>query len=106
MFEKLKSLDWDFSESNNKDGLHSIHPYPAKFIPEIPEQLIRELKPKKGVILDPFCGSGTTMSVSQKMGYESIGIDLNPIACLISRVKTSVLPSCFRETYQKVLVDI
>ncbi|STB39211.1 Uncharacterised protein [Citrobacter koseri] len=46
------------------------------------------------------------MSVSQKMGYESIGIDLNPIACLISRVKTSVLPSCFRETYQKVLVDI
>ncbi|CAM3711241.1 class I SAM-dependent methyltransferase [Xenorhabdus thuongxuanensis] len=105
MLERLKELDWDFSGSNNKDGLHSIHPYPAKFIPEIPEQLIRELAPKKGVILDPFCGSGTTMSVAQKMGYESIGIDLNPIACLISRVKTSVLPDDFRCAYKNVLVD-
>ncbi len=41
--------------------------------------------------MDPFCGSGTTLVEAQLAGIPAIGIDLNPIACLISRVKTQPL---------------
>lgn len=87
---KLESLDWNFTEKRSTKDIHSIHPYPAKFISSIPKQLIETIGIEKGLkILDPFCGSGTTMAVAQELGIESIGIDLNPIACLISRVKTT-----------------
>ncbi|QWF33175.1 DNA methyltransferase [Pseudoalteromonas sp. SiA1] len=85
----LNDLDWDFKDKNTKDPIHRIHPYPAKFIPDIPSQLIDALGVKNNIILDPFCGSGTTLKVAQDKGYQSIGVDLNPIACLISEVKTS-----------------
>lgn len=80
--------DWDFPNSV-PTALDGIHPYPAKFIREIPQKLLTELKPDKTLwIYDPFCGSGTTLAVAQEMGYKVFGVDLNPIACLISRVKT------------------
>ncbi len=41
-----------------------------------------------GPVLDPFCGSGTTLAEAQRRGLTSVGVDLNPIACLISRVRT------------------
>ena len=40
------------------------------------------------LILDPFCGSGTALVEAQRAGFDAVGIDLNPIACRISRVKT------------------
>lgn len=100
--KQLNEIDWNFP-LNSTDKLSSIHPYPAKFIPEIPGNLIDILKPsKETAIFDPFCGSGTTMVEAQKRGYDSIGIDLNPIACLISRVKTSPFPN----NYELILKDI
>ncbi len=106
----LHSTDWNFRSSDKADSVHGIHPYPAKFIPEIPSALINHLKPVKGTtILDPFCGSGTTLVAAQSQGYDSIGIDLNPIACLISRVKTALLPPTFldaaRECVMKAEMD-
>lgn len=89
----LESIDWSFPDSNKADSLHGIHPYPAKFIPEIPRTLIRVLGLPPGTqVFDPFCGSGTTLVEAQAAGYPAIGVDLNPIACLISRVKTTSLP--------------
>lgn len=96
--EKLINIDWDFQHKENKHNIHSIHPYPAKFIPEIPKTLIKELQVPPGTaILDPFCGSGTTLVEAQLAGVPAYGVDLNPIACLISKVKTSNLPSSFLE---------
>lgn len=43
------------------------------------------------LILDPFCGCGTTLIESKLLGFKSIGIDINPIACLNSKVKTELL---------------
>ncbi len=91
--ESLKKVDWDFQNSNRKHSIHNIHPYPAKFIPEIPRSLIEIVGVPKGTaVLDPFCGSGVTLVEAQLLGYPSIGIDLNPIACLISKVKSHILP--------------
>lgn len=99
---RLSAVDWDFPSANGCVDIHSIHPYPAKFIPEIPRRLIRVLGVQPGTaVLDPFCGCGTTLVESQAAGFSSIGVDLNPIACLISRVKTSPLPPSLLETAAK-----
>lgn len=91
---RLAGHAWDFADSKSaRDSLHAIHPYPAKFIPEIPRALIAEFPPAKGsCVLDPFCGSGTTLVEAQRAGFDAVGIDLNPIACRISRVKTGPTP--------------
>lgn len=68
---------------------HNIHPYPAKFIPQIPDFMIDEFSNEGDLIMDPFCGSGTTLVESRIHKRKSIGIDINPIASLVSKVKTT-----------------
>jgi site-specific DNA-methyltransferase (cytosine-N4-specific) len=89
----LGDIDWNFSNRTPLSEIEGIHPYPARFIPEIPAALLDCLELKPGTaVLDPFVGSGTTLVECQRRGLPAIGVDLNPIACLISRVKTSTLP--------------
>ncbi len=101
----LLQTDWDFANSVPSD-LHGVHPYPARFIPEIPRAILKNL-PNQGesLVFDPFCGSGVTLTEAQQAGYSSLGVDLNPIACLISRVKTSPLPNTFQSTAQQIVRD-
>lgn len=90
----LENITWDFTGTRSTDATEKMHPYPAKFIPAIPAALMDALPlPKDSLILDPFCGSGTTLSVAQARGIDAIGVDLNPIACLISRVRTAPTPA-------------
>jgi len=90
---RLLKRDWNFTNESGSNNLFGLHPYPAKFINHIPRSLINDLGVvDEGVILDPFCGSGTTLIEAQSMGYSSIGIDLNPIGCLISTVATTPQP--------------
>ena len=89
----LQALDWDFPGPRKVEPLEGIHPYPAKFVPQIPGTLLDLLPIPKGTgVLDPFVGSGTTLVEAQRRGLPSTGVDLNPIACLISRVKTAPVP--------------
>lgn len=69
---------------------HLIHFYPAKLLVNIPYYLLETEKfcPKGGVVLDPFCGSGTVLLESIVSGRNAIGADANPIARLISEAKT------------------
>lgn len=94
----LSAVDWSFSERSGSDPLGRIHPYPAKFIPEIPAALLDCLPPPPGSrVLDPFMGSGTTLVEAQRRGYGAVGVDLNPIAALITRVRTGPLLETFLE---------
>jgi len=100
----LRDIDWGFKERATASSIEAIHPYPAKFIGDIPRSLIEVLPiPKGTAVLDPFCGSGTTLTEAQRAGLASVGIDLNPIACLIARVKTSPLPDGFDDMVQEVV---
>jgi DNA modification methylase len=94
---RLSRVRWDFADASaSRRSIHAFHSYPARFIPEIPRAIIRELKPRKSTyVFDPFCGCGTSLVEAQQAGYASVGVDLNPIGCLISRVKTTPLPSGF-----------
>lgn len=100
---RLSAIDWSFRDRERAPKIESIHPYPAKFIGEIPAAFLRSLPiPTGTAVLDPFCGSGTTLLESQRAGRPSVGIDLNPIACLISRVKTSPLAPGFADVVAQV----
>ena len=68
---------------------HNIHPYPAKFIPQIPHHFIEKYSKVGDYVLDPFCGSGTTLVEAMLAKRNSIGIDINPIAKLVSMAKTT-----------------
>ena len=67
--------------------IHGVHPYPCKF----PASAALVHLSDNQVVLDPFCGSGTTLVEAIARGNRVIGLDSNPIAILISRFK--VLPA-------------
>ena len=89
--EILKGLDWDFVSAKTNYLTHSIHPYPAKFIPQIPNALIQELSSVGDTVGDIFCGSGTTLVEALTLKRHAVGIDANPLACLISAAKTTAI---------------
>jgi DNA modification methylase len=49
------------------------------------QYLIKLITPKGGVVLDPFCGSGTTLIAAALIGFDYIGMDLEEANCTISR---------------------
>ena len=81
--------DWDYRTANTKELTHGIHPYPAMMIPQVARRLIREYGHEGGLLFDPYCGTGTTLLEALLAGSESIGTDLNPLARLIAKVKTT-----------------
>jgi SAM-dependent methyltransferase len=70
---------------------HGIHPYPAKFIPHIPRELIRHFSEPGDLVVDPMCGSGTTVLEAILAGRPAVGIDINPVSTLVTASKTTPL---------------
>lgn len=86
---RLHGIDFDFANSKTGYLTHGLHPYPAKFIPQIPDALIRELSNEGDTVADVFCGSGTTLVEALLLNRNAIGFDANPLACLITKAKTT-----------------
>jgi len=87
--ERLRKIDWDFRDAKTSYLTHGLHPYPAKYIPQIPNALIQEFSTVGSTVGDFFCGSGTTLVEALLLKRNAVGLDANPLACLISTAKTS-----------------
>ena len=87
--QKVTSSDWDYHESNTRMYSHGIHRYSGKFIPQIAKRAMEIISMEGELILDPYCGSGTTLLEGLIAKRRVVGIDLNPIAVLISKSKIS-----------------
>ncbi len=85
----LHHVNFDFNDSETGYLTHGLHPYPAKFIPQIPNTLIEELSNEGDTVADVFCGSGTTLVEALILNRNAIGFDANPLACLITKAKTT-----------------
>lgn len=101
---------WSFSDKTIKDTsyiTHGYYTYPAKFIPQLAQRLIVENSNKGDIIIDPFCGSGTTVLesiVNQRIGK---GTDINEIATLIAKVKTTPInPVLLSREFTNLYFDI
>lgn len=72
---------------------HSIHPYPAKVLVNIPHFFLANevLSGDGDFVLDPFCGSGTVLLEAILARRNGLGVDANPLARLIATVKTTPL---------------
>jgi DNA modification methylase len=88
VLRRLEERDWSFTKDDTRYLTHDLHPYPAKFIPQIPAHLITELSLPGDVVFDPFGGSATTAVEAVRLGRRAISCDANPLSALIGRVKT------------------
>lgn len=71
---------------------HHIHPYPAKLLPHIAHFFISVFSDDlqdSGIVLDPFCGSGTVALEASLQGFRPYVVDANPLALLIAKAKTT-----------------
>ncbi len=82
---------WDFRTADTKTTVQGFHSYPAMMIPQVAKRLIELYGKKKGILLDPFCGSGSSLVEAKLKGLCSYGIDINPLARLIAKVKTTLI---------------
>ena len=94
-------LNWALSfeqyrEAQTTKHVHRLHPYKGKFIPQLVEYFLdshtdnfkRDVYFRKGdIVLDPFCGSGTTLVQSSELGIHAIGVDVSAFNSFISNVK-------------------
>jgi len=88
---------------------HLIHPYPAKLLAHIPTFFLANAKFSKpgDTVLDPFCGSGTVLLEALVSNHCAVGIDINPLAVLVSRVKTTYIdPDVLRSELARILVEV
>jgi len=71
---------------------HGFDLYQGSFHAQLIRSLINYCNlQKNSIIMDPFCGSGTTLIEARLLGFNCIGIDINPTACLNSKIKTQLL---------------
>jgi DNA modification methylase len=91
---------WSFREIDRSETsylTHSYHRYPAKFIPQLAARLIKENSQVKELVCDPFMGSGTTLVESIVLDRRTYGTDINPVAVLITKAKTTPIDPQYLE---------
>lgn len=101
--EKFNSLTlesenhWDYRGNNNseRDYVHGFCTYPAMMVPKMQREMLdvclEHLQDSSPRLLDPFAGSGTILVEGMLRGLNIVGIDVNPLAILLCKVKTTIL---------------
>jgi site-specific DNA-methyltransferase (adenine-specific) len=72
-----RDVRWDIHRIKHKGKRFKYHPVqlPEKLL----EFIIKLTTEEEDVVLDPMCGTGTTLAVSKKLGREYVGIDIDPV---------------------------
>lgn len=98
--------DWN----NNLQIVHRWYDYLEDFPPSLVWEKMDQFNVTRDkIVLDPFCGSGTTLIVAKLRGNFAIGIDVNPVATFVSRVKTNwetVNIAQFKEYSEQLLNEL
>lgn len=105
-FDKIEvNQDWAFDNvRSTEQWTHGYHRYPAKFLPNVVKKIIEDYAPDCEVIADLFAGCGTTLVEAKIHGKVSVGTDINPVAQMITKVKTTPLaPEQLQDAYDSLI---
>ncbi len=86
------NLNWrekDLPEKERTKHVHRLHPYLGKFVPQLVEIFLRKYFAPGQTVLDPFCGSGTTLVQAHELGINAIGYDVSAFNVLLCRAKAT-----------------
>ena len=83
---------WTFAGANPRRVGH-----PAPFPEELPRRLIKLYSYPDDLVLDPFLGSGTTLTVAAKLGRHGLGVEINPEFCKLAKRSLAALASTWSE---------
>ena len=86
------NLNWrekDLPERERTKHVHRLHPYLGKFIPQLVEIFLRKYFRPGQTVLDPFCGSGTTLVQANELGIHALGYDVSAFNVMLARAKTA-----------------
>jgi len=92
-FRRIRDGYFDFKEIPASTGIYGMHPYPAMFHFLVVRELIKRFSKEGENILDPFMGSGVVAGECLIGKRNFIGYDINPLAVLISKVRTTPIQS-------------
>jgi len=81
----------DFAKAKTNYATHGVHSFAAKFPPQLAAWGIKKFTRPGEIVLDPMCGSGTCLVEAMLLGRNSLGADIDPLARLISQVKSTPL---------------
>ena len=108
--ESYRSVSGNHNRQATRYSAHGLHEYKGKFNPQLARFLLNYLETENtSRILDPFCGSGTTLVESALRGSVALGVDSNPLAVFISNAKLKALtinPDQIESALNAVLKDI
>ncbi|APR82971.1 modification methylase, putative [Minicystis rosea] len=76
------------AEELSRAHVHGFHSYPARMHPQTARRLIEGFSRPGDTVLDPFCGSGTVLVEARLAGRGAVGVDANPLAVRLARLKT------------------
>jgi DNA modification methylase len=107
VFENIPvSSAWCFKNvRSTEQWTHGYHRYPAKFLPNLVKKLIEEYTQPTDLVVDFFAGCGTTLVEAKIHGRKSIGVDINPVAELITKVKINPIDPNIIGTEFDVLIQ-
>jgi DNA modification methylase len=67
--------------------VHGFHSYPARMHPLTARRLVEGFSQRGDAVIDPFCGSGTVLVEARLAGRAAVGVDANPLAARLARLK-------------------
>jgi len=70
---------------------HNFYKYPARFAPSFAREIINAFSNEGDLVLDPFCGGGTTLLEAMRLKRRALGMDVSSLATFIARAKTTPL---------------
>ncbi|MDZ7379884.1 MAG: site-specific DNA-methyltransferase [candidate division KSB1 bacterium] len=88
----LLARELDFHGETGNYASHHLHAFAARFPPQLPRVFIEELTTPGDIVLDPMMGSGTAVVEAWLAGRRGLGLDIDPLALRLCRVKTLPVP--------------
>lgn len=111
----LETLQELISETENRSseqpetytGMYAMHKYWSKKPYNLVSRYLKKYSNPNDIVLDPFCGSGVTVTESVRLGRRAIGLDINPIAVASTKMGlTHIDIKALKKTFENLRVDV